>query len=86
MLFALPTDLSLSILQDWLADVTCLTALDAAAGRSVRSEYLGLVAHPAFVLPAAIVITESKLSLKTIAWINTRVIKLSALVVHASIC
>lgn len=82
MLFALPSDLTFSILQEWLVDLESISALDAAAAPIVRSEWLGLLAHPNFVLPSTAVIDEC--SLDFIHWISNRVVKLSALEVQAS--
>lgn len=85
MFFTIPVDISLSILHDWLVDLKDIAALDIAAARSVRSKYLELVAHSAFVLPSVITIDQSKTSRKLVRWINTRRMKLSELEVHASV-
>lgn len=49
----LPTDLSVSILTEWLADLKSIVALDSAVAISVRADYLTLIAHPTFVLRLA---------------------------------
>lgn len=84
MFFDLPSDISLSILQDWLADLKFIAALDAAAAPSARSDYLDLVAHPALVLPLTAVEQPQRLQKLIANWVNTRAVKLSALEIQAS--
>lgn len=79
-LFALPSDLSISILQDWLSDIKFIVALDIAAARSVRKDYLGLVAHPSFVFAAPVTLLKTDTStLEQVIWINNRMLKMSSL-------
>lgn len=78
MLFALPT----SILTEWLADWKSIVALDSAVPKSVRADFLTLIAHP---MPSALVLKkEATNTAKQIAWVNTRMVKLSGLEVHVS--
>lgn len=59
ILFDLPTDVSLSILMDWLGDIKSLMALDSASARSVRGAYLELVRDPVYVLMEELSFEES---------------------------
>lgn len=80
--FDLPTDLSISILREWLVDIKSMLVLDIAAARSVRSEFLCLLAQATFVLPAPLVFGAGKSCVDLVHWVNTRMVKLRC--VHTS--
>lgn len=81
MLFALPSDLSISILREWLGDIKSITSLDIAAAKSVRAEWLDLVAHPTFILISPLVLDTGTNWVDVVLWVNTRMIKLNDLAV-----
>lgn len=74
--FALPTDLCLAILRDWVDTFSDLASLDAACARSVRWSYLALTRHPACVLPYPLTLSDQMDHNSCARWINTRMVKL----------
>lgn len=83
MLFDLPSDLSISILTDWLDDLKPIVALEVAAAKSARSAYRSILAHPSFFLRAPLVIMRPS-SPKLVSWISSCSVKICALQVEVS--
>lgn len=80
----MPADISISILLDWLGTTRCIVDLDIAAARSVRRDYLGLLAHPSFVFSESIMLRKDPSTLDAVIWINSRMLKVTSLTVSVS--
>lgn len=69
IIFAIPSDLGVAILQDWLFCTKSLVALDTASARSSRSAYLALVRSPGLLL-AHVALQDHPMN--CVQWFNTR--------------
>lgn len=78
--FDLPIDISIFILREWLTSIKSLLGLDVAAAKSVRSEYLGLLAHPTFLVSSPLSVQGKRTSCVDLYhWMNTRMVRFSSL-------
>lgn len=82
ILFDLPSDLSISILREWLVDLKSIVALDSAAARSVRRDYLGMISHRNFVLMDSM--QDEIDATEYVHWVNYRSMKLGSLSFNAA--
>lgn len=82
ILFDLPTDVSVCILMEWLADTRTLLSLDSASARSTRKAYLALVRDSRFLMPQSISFRKKVSDIRH--WVTSRGVKIRAMFVHAS--
>lgn len=85
--FALPADISLDILGNWLGNLHSLTRLDVACARSVRQAYTSLL-QGQLLMPHSISLCSSQLLpadlSSCIQWLNSRRVRLESLCVDAA--
>lgn len=82
LLFDLPTDISITVLTDWVVNFKALSALDVAVGHAHRREWFALIGNPVFIMPRPPPRPISEeIANVLIQWVNTRLLKSVALVV-----
>lgn len=80
-LLDLPTDISITILRDWVARFKPLSALDVAVGHAHSEEWLALTRDPIFALPNTPRLKSAESAIAYVQWINTRQVKVESLII-----